>query len=132
LNSILHAREQNTQTINSGISSGSKKGNAIAASISPTKARQPRTIRPTPARTKAKIIATQKKIISVSINPHTLIKAPKGLVISRPFTVIETTSLAQSNAKPRNAIINMTKINANLRIKNCFLSASIIWRYSFN
>ena len=33
LKNSLQTIEQNTQTINSGISSGSKKGNAIAASM---------------------------------------------------------------------------------------------------
>ena len=102
--------------MNSGISKGSKNGNAIAASISPTKAKLPRTIRPTPTKTKAKSIATQNRITSVNMKLHAPIIAPKGLVISRPFMMIDTPSPPIYNAHARNTNINIAKIKANLRI----------------
>jgi len=118
--------EQNIHTINKGINSGSKKGDAIAARISPTKARQPSTIRPIPAKTKAKSIATQNRMTSVNMKLHMPIIAPKGPVISRPFMVIETTSLPINNAQARNTIINTAKIIANLRITTCLLSVPVL------
>jgi len=118
--------EQNTQTMNKGISSGSKKGKAIAASTRPTKARQPKTIRPTPAKTKAKSIATQNRMTSVNMKLHTPIIALKGLVISRPFMVIEMTSLPINNAQARNTIIKTAKIKANLLITATFLSVPAV------
>jgi len=108
--------EQNTQTINNGISSGSKNGNAIATRISPTKARLPRTISPTPTKTKAKSIATQNRMTKVNMKLHAPIRVPKGPVISRPSMVIDTTSPPRNNAQARNTNINTAKIKANLRI----------------
>jgi hypothetical protein len=116
LKNSLQTIEQNTQIINNGISNGSKNGNAIAASISPTKARMPRIIKPTPAKTKAKSIATQNRMTSVNMKPHAPIRAPKGPVISRPFMMIDTPSPPIYNAQARNTIINTAKIKANLRI----------------
>jgi hypothetical protein len=123
LKNSLQTREQNTQTINNGIKSGSRKGNAIAASISPTRASTPKTIRPAPAKTKAKSIATQNRITSASINPHALIIASNGLVIGCPFTVIVTDRPPANNAQARIAIINTARIKANLFITLFFLSA---------
>jgi len=113
--------EQNAHTMNRGISTGSKNGNAIAASISPTKASAPTTISPTPAKTKAKSIATQNRITSASINPHAPIMASKGLVIGCPFTVIVTARPLANNAQARIAIINTAKINASFFINTTFL-----------
>ena len=126
LNHSLQTIEQNIQTINNGISSGSKKGNAIAASTSPTKARQPMTIRPIPVKTKAKSIAMQNKITSVNMKLQMPIRAPKGPVISRPFIVIETASPPRSSDQARKTTINTARIIANLLITIGLLSVSIL------
>jgi len=116
---LLRTIEQNAQTINSGINTGSKNGNAIAASISPTRASAPTTISPTPAKTKAKSIATQNSITNAKINPHAPIMASKGLVIGCPFTVIVTARPPANNAQAKIAIINTARIKANFLIM-CF------------
>jgi hypothetical protein len=79
----------------------------------PTKAKQPTITSPTPAKTKAKSIATQNSITAVSIVPHKPIAVPRGPVISRPFMLTDTFVPGPNNDHPRNTIINIAKIKAN-------------------
>jgi hypothetical protein len=103
---------QNTKTINKGINNGSRNGSETATSMIPTKAKQPTITRPTPAKTKAKSIATQKSITAVNIIPHKPTAVPRGPVILRPFMLTDTFVVTPSNDHTRNTIINIAKIKA--------------------
>jgi len=108
----LRKMAQNAQTINKGIINGSRNGSETATSMIPTKATQPTITSPTPAKTKAKSIATQKSITAVNIVPHKPTAAPRGPVISCPFMLTDTFEVSPSNNHPRNTIINIAKIKA--------------------
>jgi hypothetical protein len=107
---------QNTQTINNGIINGSRNGNATAISMIPTNTKQPTITRPTPAKTKAKSIATQNIITAANIVPHKPTAVPRGPVISRPFMLTDTFVPGPNNDHARNKIINIAKIKANFFI----------------
>ena len=106
---VLQAKIQTIQTINSGISIGSKKGTATAARTKPTKTRQPRTISPTPAKTKASSIATQKRITAV----NTALRAvPRGPVIARPFIVTKLPYGKEIENHKKNTTSRIARIKA--------------------
>jgi len=100
---------------------GSRKGNAIVASIEPARTRQPRTIRARPKKTKTSRIAAQKRITTADITPHVPVTAPKGLSIWFPFIAIETESLAPNKTQPRKPTISTAKTIANFFVINCSL-----------
>ena len=79
----------------------------------PTKTKQPKITSPTPAKTKAKSIATQKSITADNIVPHRPIAVPGGPVISRPFMLTDTFVVSPNNDHAKNTIINIAKIKAN-------------------
>jgi hypothetical protein len=117
----LHKAAQNTQMMNNGMNSGSRKGRATAKSISPTIAMQPKITRATPAKTKARSIATQKRMTVANINFHIPIVSPRGPVSCFPFTLIDTSVVELRSAHPSNAIIRITKIKASFVIIIRFL-----------
>jgi hypothetical protein len=102
--------------MNNGMNSGSRKGRAIAKSISPTIAMQPKITRTTPAKTKARSIATQKRMTVANINFHIPTAGPRGPVSCFPFILIDTSVVERRSAHPSNTIIRITKIKASFVI----------------
>jgi hypothetical protein len=82
---VLRQIEYIIQMINSGISSGRRKGNATAARMRATGARQAKTIRPTPAKIRAKSIATKSRTNTLMTKPITPAIASIGPSIGQPF-----------------------------------------------